>query len=92
MGCATQPQMVWMRLDGKPASGDPAQVQQFQLAQIQCRGEAATVTANAPQPAYPSIYLLAAAQGQRNQTIDAVMQACMSKAGYVWTADPRAVQ
>ena len=40
--------------------------------------------ANAPAASYPNIYLLAVAERNRQDTRDAVMQACMSRAGYVW--------
>jgi hypothetical protein len=41
---------------------------EFQKAFVECRDDPAAVAANSPQPLYPNIYLLAAAQGQRNQT------------------------
>lgn len=78
-GCATQPQMTWKRADGGPP--DAA----FQPAYTQCRGEAAQAAAGSPAPAIPSTYGIVAAHRQREETLDAVMQGCMSKRGYVWT-------
>jgi hypothetical protein len=86
--CERAPPMSWQRMDGRPA--DPAT---FQPVFLQCKGDAYDAYAaatNAPGAVYPNIYLLAAAERNRNQTLDAVMQGCMSKAGYVWaTAKPQ---
>jgi hypothetical protein len=87
--CATAPatHSEWRGVNGWPVN--PAE---YQKAFVECRGDAAAVAANSPQPAVPNIYLLAAAQGQRNQTLDAVMQGCMSKRGYVFVQVPNAPQ
>ena len=75
-GCVTQPQLMWSRMDGKAEDGS------FQTAHVQCRGEAAQAAANSPAPVIPHVYALAAAKRQRDDTLDAVMEACMSKRGY----------
>jgi len=62
--------MAWQRLDGRPV--DHAA---FQPVFLQCKGDAYAVAANA----YPNVYLLAAAEGNRNQTREAVMEGCMGK-------------
>jgi hypothetical protein len=81
-GCATGPQLMWTRMDGKAEDGS------FQAAHIECRGEAAQTAANSPAPVIPHVYALAAAKRQRDETLDAVMQACMSKRGYVLAPVP----
>jgi hypothetical protein len=77
-GCATQPQMMWVRVDNRPDSG------QINTAIVQCKGEAAQAAAGTPGPAFPSTYAIVAAHNQRQDTLDMVMQACMSKRGYAW--------
>lgn len=79
--CATAPPpMSWQRMNGQPVDSAA-----FQPVFLQCKGEAFAAAANAPAAALPNVYLLAAAEGNRNQTRDAVMGGCMSKSGYVWT-------
>lgn len=76
--CAPTARMEWQRIDGLP----PAQ-SDFQQALQECRGQAETAAANSPEANYPYINLLAVAKGQGNQTLEAAMQSCMSKRGYV---------
>ena len=85
VGCATGPEMrsTWVRIDGQPAS-QPDVEQSI----LQCRGQAAASAANTPQAAYPNIYMMAAAQNQRNETLAMVMQGCMSQRGYVLVQMP----
>jgi hypothetical protein len=83
-GCVhPAPPMSWQRMDGQPV--DPVA---FQPAYLQCRGDAYAAATNAPAAAMPNIYLLAAAEGNRDQTREAVMQGCMSKSGYVFAPAP----
>lgn len=70
--------MAWQRSDGQPAVQSD-----FQQSQQECRGQAETAAANSPEANYPYINLLAVAKGQGNQTLEAAMQSCMSKRGYV---------
>jgi hypothetical protein len=44
----------------------------------------AQAAAASPAPVIPHVYALAIAKQQREETLDAVMQACMSKCGYLW--------
>lgn len=81
--CAPTVHAEWHRLDGMPPT-QPDLQQSF----LTCRGQAAATAANSPQAVYPNIYLLAAAQNQRNQTMDDVMQGCMSQHGYVLVQVP----
>jgi hypothetical protein len=77
--CAAQPYpMVWRRVDGGRLDA------RFGADETQCRGEAAQAAAASPGPAYPSTYSIIAAHNQRENTLDAVMQGCMSKRGYKW--------
>jgi hypothetical protein len=69
-------------MDGTPLDSG------FQTAHIQCRGEAAQAAANSPAPVIPNMYAIALAQRQRNDTLDAVTQACMAKRGYVFVQAP----
>ena len=83
-GCAhAPPPMTWQRMDGQ--SLDPVA---FQPIYLQCKGDAFASAANAPAAAVPNIYLVATAEGNRNQTRDAVMQGCMSKSGYIYAPVP----
>jgi len=77
-GCATQPPMTWQRMGGGPLGPE------FDIAVVQCKGEAAQAAAGSPGPAFPSTYAIVAAHNQRQETLDAVMQGCMSKRGYAW--------
>lgn len=70
--------MQWQRSDGQP----PVQ-SDFQQSLQECRAQAETVAANSPEANYPYINVLALAKGEGNQTLDAAMQSCMSKRGYV---------
>jgi hypothetical protein len=69
-----------VRIDGKPLQ------QQFQVDQIECRGDAAQSGAVVQTPAYPSLLTLSVAANERNQTELAVMQSCMAKKGYLLQA------
>lgn len=82
-GCATAPKYTLTRPDGRVI-----QPQQAQLDSAQCRGQAAATAANSPQPVYPNLYLMAAAQEQRNQTLDSVMGGCMAQKGYLYVREP----
>lgn len=82
-GCATAPKYTLTRADGQTI-----QTQQAQLDSAQCRGQAAATAANTPQALYPNLYLMAAAQGQRNQTLDSVMEGCMAQKGYLYVREP----
>ena len=77
-GCATAPPMTWQRIDWRPVDG------KINQAIVECRGEAAQAAAGSPSPAIPSTYAIVAAHNQRQDTLDAVMQGCMSKRGYAW--------
>ena len=76
-GCATAPALTWQRIDGHQIDDG------VQRAVVECRGEAAQAAAGSPAPAFPSTYAIVAAHNQRQDTLDAVMQGCMSKRGYV---------
>jgi hypothetical protein len=76
--CASRPTMVWERVDGSPKR-DPAELHK---AVTECRGDAAQAAAASPAPAIPSTYAIVAARNQREETLDAVMQGCMSKRGW----------
>lgn len=73
------PPMAYYRIDGKPID----QVSLVQ-SQTQCKGDAYQAAANAPAAAIPSIYAVAIAQRNQQDTRDAVMLACMSRAGYIY--------
>lgn len=78
--CVSAPPMTWQRIDGRPVDGAINQ------ATVECRGEAAQAAAASPAPMIPSTYAIVAAHNQRQDTLDAVMQGCMSKRGYAWVA------
>jgi hypothetical protein len=78
VGCTTQPRMTWQRIDGRPMD------ETLHTAMVQCRSEAAQAAAGSPAPVIPSMYGIVAAKQQRDETLDAVMQGCMSKRGYAW--------
>jgi hypothetical protein len=70
--------MIWQPIGGGPLGA------KFESDQVQCRGEAAQAAAASPGAAFPSTYAIVSAHNQRQDTLDAVMQGCMSKRGYAW--------
>ena len=77
--------MAWMRSDGRPIGADQVQ---FRQSQVECKGTAAAAAAGSPQAAAPNLTMVALAERQRRDTMDSVMQACMSQRGYFWVQVP----
>lgn len=85
-GCMTTPPappMKWNRIDGRVMHEDAKLQQQFEVDFTECRGDAAQSGSGVQVPSYHNLILLSAAASQRNQTILAVMGACMAKRGYL---------
>jgi hypothetical protein len=79
--------------DDVAADRRPPHGRSIPTAMVQCRSEAAQAAAGSPAPLIPSMYSIVAAKQQRDETLDAVMQGCMSKRGYASVvAAPPAVQ
>jgi hypothetical protein len=80
-GCGPQSELAWVRTDGKPldAKTDP----KFQSTWAQCREHAYVSASNAPAATSGDLFLVAAAERNRAETRGAIVQACMSRAGYV---------
>jgi hypothetical protein len=82
-GCAPEPtqtpmpQLKWVRSDGRAADSG------IHSALTECNGEAAKAAAHTPSPPSSDMLVIALAVRQRNDTMDAVLRACMQRHGYV---------
>jgi hypothetical protein len=88
VGCAhQQPPMVWIRLDGQKATGDPVLTQQFETDRTICLGKTQQANLSGVAVYQGGIYGAIAAS-ERAQAVDAVAKGCMAEKGYtqVWPA------
>lgn len=68
--CATAPPKVWMRADGKSASGDPALVAKFQSERAQCMATAYRIVGSQPAPAVNNTIVVEAPQRRSTNGLD----------------------
>ena len=79
-GCARD--MVYLRLDGKPAANDPVLAQQFEVDRTVCAGEMQRANVSGVTFSGGGMAGLAA-QIERQQAVGQVGQGCMAQKGYL---------
>ena len=92
-GCQTMPPqepMIWIRTDGKPIKGIPANEQKAKIDALACQGEAAKIAGAAPPVYYSGLAgAISAAQvmNERGEAIKAVAIGCMADRGYLYVKE-----
>ena len=93
-GCATVPpplQMIWMRTDGQQGAGNPAMVQQFEVAKTVCVGEMQKANMSGVTLSADTFDAMVG-QINRNAAAMDVLKGCMATQGYVFVPADQVAQ
>lgn len=87
--CATQPKVMWLRLDGQRTSDNPVLHQQAEVDKTICAGEMQKANVSGVTVANGTIASIVAAQ-QRSDAVGDVLKGCMAEKGYILVKEEEA--
>jgi hypothetical protein len=90
-GCATAPQMIWLRVDGQRPSDTPVNLTQYEVDSTACLGERGKANLSGVTFTGGGLAGIAAAQNRSNAA-DTVQRGCMAEKGYLLVPEDQAAQ